>query len=61
MRANAISDLADVLGMASQPNEAADALATALDLYEQKGNLVMAKRTPEAARRTLVTTGSLSR
>jgi hypothetical protein len=45
MRANAVSDLADVLGMASQPNEAADALATALDLYEQKGNLVMAKRT----------------
>jgi class 3 adenylate cyclase/tetratricopeptide (TPR) repeat protein len=46
---DAVSDLAEVLLLAGRRSEARDALAGALDLYEQKGNLVHADR----ARRTL--------
>jgi tetratricopeptide (TPR) repeat protein len=44
-RAKALSDLADVLELAGRREEAAAALKRALELYERKGNLVMAERT----------------
>jgi tetratricopeptide (TPR) repeat protein len=37
-------DLGEVLALAELPERAADTLRRALDLYEQKGNLVMAGR-----------------
>ena len=43
-RADALTDLADVLLVAGQANEAADALALALSLYEQKGDIVTPPR-----------------
>jgi class 3 adenylate cyclase/tetratricopeptide (TPR) repeat protein len=46
-RADARMDLAEVLLLASRPNEAAEVLQEALRLYEQKGNLVSAERTRE--------------
>ena len=42
--ADALMDLAEVLRLAGRPDEAADAVARALTLYEAKGNLVMAER-----------------
>jgi class 3 adenylate cyclase/tetratricopeptide (TPR) repeat protein len=41
---DAVSDLAEVLLLAGRRREARDALAGALELYEQKGNLVHADR-----------------
>jgi DNA-binding SARP family transcriptional activator/class 3 adenylate cyclase/tetratricopeptide (TPR) repeat protein len=43
--ANALVDLAEVLGLASRPHEAADALRRARDLYEQKGDVLVAETT----------------
>jgi tetratricopeptide (TPR) repeat protein len=43
--AKALADLADVLELAGRREEAAAALEQALELYERKGNLVMAERT----------------
>jgi tetratricopeptide (TPR) repeat protein len=43
--ADALSDLAEVLELARFPDQAAQNLAQALDLYERKGNFVMAERT----------------
>ncbi|HET9309772.1 MAG TPA: adenylate/guanylate cyclase domain-containing protein [Actinomycetota bacterium] len=43
-RASARLDLAEVLGLAGRPDEAATALEEALALYERKGNVVMAGR-----------------
>ena len=46
-RARVELDLADVLRVAGRAGEAADAAATALSLYEQKGNRVAAARVQE--------------
>jgi class 3 adenylate cyclase/tetratricopeptide (TPR) repeat protein len=43
-RADVLTDLADVLLVAGRPEEAADALALALTLYEQKGDVVTPPR-----------------
>jgi len=43
--AKALADLADVLELAGRREEAVTALEQALELYERKGNLVMAERT----------------
>jgi hypothetical protein len=43
--AKALADLAEVLELAGRREEAAAALGQALELYERKGNLVMAERT----------------
>jgi tetratricopeptide (TPR) repeat protein len=45
--AKALVDLADVLELAGRREEATAALEQALELYERKGNLVMAERTRE--------------
>ncbi len=45
--AKALADLAEVLELAGRREEAAAALEQALELYERKGNLVMAERTRE--------------
>lgn len=44
---SAYADLGTVLTRAGFPDEAAAALAQALDRYERKGNLVMAQRLRE--------------
>jgi tetratricopeptide (TPR) repeat protein len=44
IHANALTDLADVLELGGQREQAAAAVQTALALYERKGNLVMAER-----------------
>jgi len=44
-RAASLSDLAVVLELVGKPDDARDALEQALDLYERKGNVVMAERT----------------
>ena len=44
-QADAYADLADVLVLAGQREEAADAFEQALSRYERKENLVMAERT----------------
>jgi tetratricopeptide (TPR) repeat protein len=46
-QAMTLSDLAEVLRLADRPEEAATALHEALELYEQKGNVVLADRTRE--------------
>jgi tetratricopeptide (TPR) repeat protein len=46
-RARSQTDLADVLTLAGRADEANTALRQALALYEQKGNVVMARRTEE--------------
>ena len=43
-RADALSDLAEVLDAAGRVGEAREAVRSALDLYEEKGNLVSAER-----------------
>ena len=43
-RAGALMDLADVLRMADRVNESASAVAEAVKLYEQKGNIVSAAK-----------------
>jgi tetratricopeptide (TPR) repeat protein len=45
VQADAYSDLADVLLLAGEREEAAIALERALSRYTRKGNIVMAKRT----------------
>jgi tetratricopeptide (TPR) repeat protein len=45
--AKALADLADVLELTGRREEAAAAMERALELYERKGNLVMAERTRE--------------
>jgi Flp pilus assembly protein TadD len=59
LRATWLMDLAEVLMLSGRPQDARDPLGRALDLYERKGNLVMASRArellaapaaPEAAR-----------
>jgi len=42
--ADALMDLAEVLALARRSADAADAVADALRLFEQKGNLVAAER-----------------
>ena len=44
LRADAFMDLAEVLRTAGRPNESAPFVAQALELYEQKGNMVAAGR-----------------
>ena len=44
-RGDVLCDLADVLQRAGKPEEASAAAESALGLYEQKGNLVMARKT----------------
>jgi class 3 adenylate cyclase/tetratricopeptide (TPR) repeat protein len=44
LRAGAFLDQADVLGACGRDEDAARSAATALELYERKGNLVMAER-----------------
>ena len=39
-----LMDLAEVLGLAGQSQEAAEAIHQALKLYDQKGNLVLAAK-----------------
>jgi hypothetical protein len=48
-QADALISLAEVLELANKLDDAGDALEQALALYEQKGNLVMAKRTTPAS------------
>jgi hypothetical protein len=43
-RADVLTDAADVFLVAGRPDEAADALALALTLYEQKGDIVTPPR-----------------
>ena len=45
VQADAYSDLADVLALASKTQEVATALVQALERYDRKGNIVMADRT----------------
>jgi hypothetical protein len=45
VRATAIADIADVLCLTGQQDEAAGVFAQAVELYEQKGNVVGAART----------------
>jgi tetratricopeptide (TPR) repeat protein len=45
LQADAYADLAEVLALGGKREEAAAALAEALDRYERKGNVVMAERT----------------
>ncbi len=45
MQGDANADLAEVLLLSGKTGEAAAALEQALDRYERKGNLVMARRT----------------
>jgi tetratricopeptide (TPR) repeat protein len=45
VRADARTDLAEVLRLAGRPDDAASALREAVDLYEQKGAVVLAERT----------------
>ena len=47
MQGDALCDLASVLTAAFRNDEAAAALEQALDRYERKGNLVMARRVRE--------------
>jgi hypothetical protein len=47
LRANTVCDLAEVVTLVRQPREALEPLRQAVELYEQKGNLVMAERTQE--------------
>ncbi len=42
--ANALTSLAEILGLADEREQAAAAMEQALALYERKGNLVMAER-----------------
>lgn len=44
LRGQAAADLGEVLRLAGRPQEAAAALAEAISLYEEKGNLVAAER-----------------
>ena len=44
---DAYTDLAEVLGLAREPDEAAVALGQALERYERKGNLVSTGRARE--------------
>ena len=44
LHGRALGDLAEVLILAGQPEEAADALDRAVAIYERKGNLVLAAR-----------------
>jgi tetratricopeptide (TPR) repeat protein len=44
-RGNAYADLAEVLGLTGKTDAVPTALERALELYEQKGNVVMAERT----------------
>jgi len=44
-QAQAFADLAEVLQVAGRSNEAVEPLQRALDLYQRKGNVVMAERT----------------
>jgi lipopolysaccharide biosynthesis regulator YciM len=43
-RAEALADLAEVLELAGLPEEAARKLTRTMELYERKGNVVMAKQ-----------------
>jgi tetratricopeptide (TPR) repeat protein len=43
-RAQALADLAEVLGLGGRPEESAAVLEEAIDLHEQKGNVVAAER-----------------
>ena len=45
VQADAYSDLADVLALGGNPDQAGAALGQALGRYERKGNIVMAERT----------------
>jgi class 3 adenylate cyclase/tetratricopeptide (TPR) repeat protein len=47
LRAHVYADLAEVLVLGGRADEAADALTRSLDLFERKGNLVMAQRVRE--------------
>jgi len=46
-RGDALLDLAEVLDFADRPDEAAPVIAEALGLYEQKGNVVSARKAHE--------------
>jgi len=52
--ADALLDLGEVLALGDEPQQAAEAFRAGLDLYEQKGDTVMAGR----ARQRLEATGS---
>ena len=48
LRADALTDLADVFRLLGRPQDAKEPMARAIDLYEQKGNVVAAQRTRAA-------------
>ena len=48
LHADALTDLADVFRLLGRPQDAKEPMARAIDLYEQKGNVVAAQRTRDA-------------
>ena len=48
LHADALTDLADVFRLLGRPQDAKEPMARAIDLYEQKGNVVAAQRTRNA-------------
>ncbi|PWU22445.1 MAG: hypothetical protein C5B48_10055 [Candidatus Rokuibacteriota bacterium] len=61
LRANAASDLAEVLVLAGREDEGVRALKEAASLYKQKDNLVMAERTRKRLAELSIATDSLGR
>jgi tetratricopeptide (TPR) repeat protein len=57
-RADALSDLAEVLALAGRREEALAALEEAAQLYERKGNLTALRRAHSAAERLTVAPSS---
>ncbi len=51
LRADALTDLADVFRLLGRPQDVKEPMARAIDLYEQKGNIVAAQRTRAALER----------